>query len=149
MGDTQQILSVSVLSYFKNIHSLGLGDNSNALRILRTLKELKDVHNDYKNQFTAYNGLNFETIMELILQDIHRIEQTHKDFVAMNFLLTENTKQYTIERKLKANVKNIVREVINVIDNYEPEPLKVLEPKQIAAETKLKALKKAKKKLKP
>lgn len=148
MGDSQQILSVSVLSYFENIHGLGLGGNSNALRILSTLIKFREVHSKYKNQFRTYNGLDFETIMELLLQDIHRIEQTHKDFVAKGLLLTENTKQYTIEAKLKADVKDIVKEVIDGIESYIPGTSAILEPKQIAAETRLKALKKRKKRLK-
>lgn len=113
----KQILSITVLDYLKKIHNVTI-TCSNAIELLDTVKQFEQLHLSHKNDFKTFRGLNFETILEVIQQDIHRIEQSHKLYRVKGNLITINTKQYTIEQKNKEydkenSTKEIAKEVYN------------------------------------
>lgn len=99
----EQPLSISILSYFKRVHDIELL-TSNAELLLSTLKYCKDIHTRHKDQFDMEKagGNNFFTILEFLIQDIHRIEQSHQLYVSKGNVITELTKQYKIEETNKA-----------------------------------------------
>ena len=99
----EQPLSISILDYFKRVHEIEL-ITSNAELLLSTLKYCKEVHTRYKEDFNILKagGNSYETILEMLVQDINRIEQSHQQYISKGNLITELTKQYTIEQNNKA-----------------------------------------------
>ncbi|KKX50403.1 hypothetical protein [Sphingobacterium sp. IITKGP-BTPF85] len=99
----EQPLSISILDYFKRVHEIELM-TSNAELLLSALNYFKVVHTGYKEDFNIRKagGNSYETILEMLVQDIHRIEQSHALYIANGNLITELTKQYTIEQNNKA-----------------------------------------------
>lgn len=104
----EQVLTVSILDYFKRIHAIEL-TTSNALELLSTLKSLQQLHTSNKELFNIKqaSGINYETISEIIQQDIHRIEQSHQLYTFKGNLITSLTKQYNIESKNKEYATSI------------------------------------------
>lgn len=147
----QQPLTISIISYFRNIHKLEL-NTSNAISLLSTLKHFKTLHEAHKEKFTNYHGMTFDGILEYIEQDIHRIEQLHFKYKSLGYLLTDNTKQYDVETKIKLDkedINSLAQKAIDKILDGEKTPKKLSYKEQVQAraeqlskETKLDIIKK-------
>ncbi|MCI0922551.1 hypothetical protein [Sphingobacterium rhinopitheci] len=96
----EQILTISIISYFKNVHNLDI-NSSNAFELLDRLLEFQKIHFEHSDNFKPFRGLNFESIEEELIQNIHRLESSHALFRSNGNLITPNTKQYTVENRNK------------------------------------------------
>ncbi len=102
----EQVLTVTILDYFRKIHNAEI-ISSNGIELLNKLKEFEQIHLANKVDFSGFRGLNFESILEVVQQDIHRIEQSHNLYKSKGNLITGNTKQGSIEQKNKEYIQMI------------------------------------------
>ncbi|WP_333577405.1 hypothetical protein [Sphingobacterium sp.] len=105
----EQILTKSVESYFRVVHNETI-DMSNAIYLLERIREFEQIHLAHKNDFKVFRGLNFESILEVVQQSKHHLEESQLLYTTKGNLLTINTKQYTIEQKNKEYIGSLIDE---------------------------------------
>ncbi|WP_324757772.1 hypothetical protein [Sphingobacterium thalpophilum] len=111
------ILSTTVGFYFERVHNLRI-ENSNALYVLERLKHFEKIHLDYKDDFTPFRGVHYNTILEMVRKAIQKIERSHQNYIAKGYVITEEIKQYDIDSLIDSDPPSIDNKTLIIIKEH-------------------------------